>query len=391
MKVIRNLTTLVVVFDDGSLVQTSDCTNEMFSQVCKSTTKEEVIGIIMPVKAEVVKEIKENKATLNAVEGSQLLVQRGDSVYWEGVSELSMPKDLINKVLEAEASEDIDALEAYHNFWTLLSLNPDPQCRKNLFWFLSKWGITISKTGLFIGYRNVDIYREGTGNSYSQELCDFVKSSWERVKSWKKSPKNYFVDINACEYKLLKAAQIDDLEVMTLDDLYQEFKAVNFIVKNTGDDTVYTDHHSHSFRIQIGRMVTMPREKCDCDSNVSCSRGLHLGGMHWLRQSYFGDQGLVCLCNPADVVAVPHLDDYGKLRCCAYMPIALIEYDELGHVIPYNVKDGFESKYIKKVLYDGIKSTEESPEYTISIPNIPEISKESITQNILEIARTYIK
>ena len=57
-------------------------------------------------------------------------------------------------------------------------------------------------------------------------------------------------------------------------DLYAELKAVNFLVKNIGNDTVYTDNYSHSFTIKIGEVVSMPREETDSDSNVSCSRGL---------------------------------------------------------------------------------------------------------------------
>ncbi len=76
-------------------------------------------------------------------------------------------------------------------------------------------------------------------------------------------------------------------------------------VDTTKEKGVYTDHHSHSTRIKIGEMVTLPREKCDCDSNNECSKGLHCASVKWLKKSYFGNVGLACLVNPADVVAVP--------------------------------------------------------------------------------------
>ena len=117
---------------------------------------------------------------------------------------------------------------------------------------------------------------------------------------------------------------------------------------------------------------------------------VHLGGKDWINAHYFGEQGLVCLCNPADVVSVPHDDGYGKLRTCAYLPIALAEYDEDGKVIEYNVEDGFDSKWIKTVLYDGIKSTEDNPVYKIHVPDIPEINKSLITEEILQIAQSCI-
>lgn len=81
---------------------------------------------------------------------------------------------------------------------------------------------------------------------------------------------------------------------------------------------------------------------------------------------------------------------YGKLRTCAYLPIALTEYDSNGNVIPYNVNDGFESDWVKKVLYDGELSNEDSPEYNITVPQIPELSQTLVTNNLLEIARKFI-
>ena len=131
----------------------------------------------------------------------------------------------------------------------------------------------------------------------------------------------------------------------------------------------------------------MSRKNCDCDSSVSCSRGLHIGGKGWLKQNYYGNTGLACLINPADVVAVPHIDDYGKLRTCAYLPIEVINYDENEDVIPLDVEDGFDCSYVTKVIYEGITGTEKSPyTYKINIPNIAGINRESIQDSLLDIA-----
>ena len=115
-----------------------------------------------------------------------------------------------------------------------------------------------------------------------------------------------------------------------------------------------------------------------------------MANAEWLEEGYYGEQGLVCLCNPADVVAVPYDSSYGKLRTCKYIPIALCDYDCRGKVIPYNVKDGFESRYIKEILYDGAKSTEEMPAYVMNAPEIPEINKSAITDRIYQMAQKYI-
>ena len=82
-----------------------------------------------------------------------------------------------------------------------------------------------------------------------------------------------------------------------------------------------------------------------------------------------------------------HIDDYGKLRTCAYLPIEVINYDENEDVIPLDVEDGFDCSYVTKVIYEGITGTEKSPyTYKINIPNIAGINKESIQDSLLDIA-----
>ena len=51
---------------------------------------------------------------------------------------------------------------------------------KNLFWFLEKYGITISKSGLFIAYRNVDVKKEGT--DIGNKLANIISSEYTRIK-----------------------------------------------------------------------------------------------------------------------------------------------------------------------------------------------------------------
>ena len=397
--IIRLPSNIIITIDKTKQIVCNNCDDETFKRIVEAKNMEE-LATILPEVSEHFKEAAEAEELNNSINHSPNLVKKGQSVYWQDISELSMPMDLVKAVIKAEKEEDEDALEAYKNFWTLMSLNPDSRCRQNLFWYLNTWGMKISKSGLFIGYRNVDIFECGENNIYSQSLCDFVKDSYDKVKTQKQSPKHYWVEKTEEEdnYYLLndKTQSFEEIKgsgvtIYNLQDLYNEFEAVNFKAKNCGDsDTVYTDHHSHTFRIKVGELVSMPREKCDNVQENQCSRGLHLANAEWLEEGYYGKQGLVCLCNPADVVAVPYDSSYGKLRTCKYIPIALCDYDYRGKVIPYNVKDGFESRYIKEILYDGAKSTEEMPAYVINAPEIPEINKSAITDRIYQMAQKYI-
>ena len=162
----------------------------------------------------------------------------------------------------------------------------------------------------------------------------------------------------------------------------------------TPETTVYTDNYSGTTIIRIGHVTSIPIDQCDLNNDRECSRGLHVAGTSWLRYNYFGDTGLVCLVNPMDVIAVPWARaEYGKLRTCAYLPISTAEYDDNGYIIPYTDKDGFDSKYVKTILYDGVMNPEEHPEYSIQIqPNIEEGQTcKSISDKLLEVARKFIK
>lgn len=317
-KVIKIDNKVIVIFEDGSCCEREDVTPELFSQILSTEEEEDVFQLMNPQYSTLVKEYEEALDFKEKVEDSYILSLKGESIYWDEVSPLSVPISLARAILNAEDENNELLLETYKNFWTLMSLNPDEECRQNLFWFLERWGLKIAKCGFFVAYRNVVPY------SYK-----------EGVEIW-------------------------------------------------------TDAHSHTTRIKIGEMVTMPREKCDCDSNVSCSRGLHAAGAEWLNRNYFGSQGLVVLINPADVVAVPHIDNYGKLRTCAYLPIDKAEFDANDHVIPFNEKDGFDCSYIAKVIYEGLMGTEEDSTYKIEIPEVPGITKDTITSELLDIAKNCI-
>ncbi len=314
-KIIKVDKTVIAVLSNGRSYQRNDITQEQFEVLCEATTDEEIIMIMDTEYGNSLQEVATAKKLISTVQDSEVLIMKEDCVYWSEISMLSLPKELVTSILDAENNNDELRLETYKNFWTLMSLNPDEECRKNLFWFLERNGLVISRCGFFIAYRNA---------------------------------------------------------------------------ASTSEEGVFTDAHSHTFKIRIGEAVTMNREECDSSQDVTCSRGLHLGARTWLKVNYCGNTGLTCLCNPADVCAVPKLDHYGKLRTCAYLPIDFAKFDSKGDVIPYDAQDGFDCSYVTKVIYEGLMGTEEDSDYQIIIPEIPEITKESMADRLLDIARECI-
>lgn len=321
-KIIKLGKKVIVVLDDGSYYEKADASPEDAKALEMAQTEEEVVRIVDPARNRIEFEIKNKKAMLenllSKVTSSNILSLENDCIYWRSVSGFSIPEELAERILQAEENNDTLKIETYKNFWTLMSLNPDETCRKNLFWFLTKWGLVIARCGFFVAYRNMD-YLE------------------------------------------------------TVD----------------GED-IYTDQYTRSFRIKIGSMVTMDRAKCDSNNEVICSTGLHLGGREWLDKNYFGNTGMICLCNPASVTAVPKYSDYGKLRTCAYLPIKKAEFGSDGHIIPLDVEDGFDCSYVTKVIYEGLMGSSEDSSYKIVIPEVPEIDRVSVTDKLLQIAKDCI-
>lgn len=313
-KVIKVDNKVTVLLENGDFVE-REVTDEEFKKVLEAQSDDEVLRILYPEYQKIIDSHNKALSMVEKLRQSKLLRVENDTIYWDNVSSLSIPMELAEAIVDAELEHNDLKISTYRNFWTLMSLNPDDRCRKNLFWFLQRYGMTISKCGFFVGYRNVD---------------------------------------------------------------------------KTEEDNVFTDHHSHKFRIKVGEMVTMDRNKCDTVQENTCSTGLHIGGKGWLKRNYYGDTGLACLVNPADVVAVPPLDNYGKLRTCAYLPMEIIHYDENNDVIPLNVEDGFDCSYVTKVIYEGTMGTEEDSTYRINIPQLPRTTVESIQDKLLEIAKECI-
>lgn len=87
-------------------------------------------------------------------------------------------------------------------------------------------------------------------------------------------------------------------------------------------DSNFKDVRTHTFDNRPGKIVEMPREQCDSDPNVGCSRGLHIGTWDFVKKD--GEHLVQIKCNPKDVVCVPYTDSIEKIRVCRYEVLAEI-------------------------------------------------------------------
>jgi hypothetical protein len=341
MKIFRLKNNLIVTFSDGVSYRSTDCTDEEFLEIALMS-EEELRRELLPEQPELL--------TVGTIETSKILQVRGNTVVAPSISEVSMPMDIAQAIVKAEAEEDELTLQRYLNFWKLVSMNPDDKVRANIYWFMRRWDVEITQSGLLVAYRNACIKKQG---HYTTEDARAIIENYYFVK--------YKLKKNPEDYALLNLQEGWRLENMpageTLEDLY------NDIMNNAVDMDVYTDAHSGTTTIEIGKPVRMERSQCDDNQEHSCSRGLHLGGKSWLKKSYFGDVGLECLVNPAKIVAIPTMDSYGKLRCCEYYPVGIVEYDNYGDIISRDYTVEYELDVLKDTLLSGEINNEDNNKF----------------------------
>lgn len=385
-------TTVTVVTESGNVLSKNDCTKELHEQLLvvndnKELSDEEaeieVKKLLFPELYIVEEKVKEVEAEVDNFNQSKLLTVYGESIYLESVSQLTLPGDLARAILKAELAGDDELIETYTNFWTLACMNPDSRARTNLFWFLNKYGMTISKTGLFIAYRNVLVKKEGSG--FDAKMSEFVSERYSKTRYiWKKSAKNYHVGYDSDGDPICTVKKSNVFTYLgTLEDCYKKLSDENVA-------TIYTDKHTGKMEIMIGHPVTIDRNMCDPVQTNTCSKGLHVAGRSWLTNGYFGDVSLAVLVNPADVVAVPPRDGYGKMRVCAYYPFQVIE-TENGKIVEKPFKDGFEDSFMNMICHTGDINEEQSFDYTLEIPTVPELDRNKIIKRFDQIKQSLNK
>jgi hypothetical protein len=231
-----------------------------------------------------------------------------------------------------EYHENNYPLEAIINFWKLLMINPDKRVRTSLFDFITTHDFVLTDKGYMVVYKAVYYKDEKKADKSFQE---FVSNQYLHVKKdWGCSPNKYVVYQypNEKKYGITKsdtAEKWDDKDVEILGKLGDLFNSIFNASDNVGIENtpVYTDMHTRSMSIELGKPVRMIRTECDSDPAIDCSYGLHVGATKYV-EKFAGSASVVlaCLVNPANVVAVPQYD-HSKMRVAEYFPFAFATYE----------------------------------------------------------------
>lgn len=283
------------------------------------------------------------------------------NVYLAGTN-IPMPESLSKTIDEyLEKKYPISNLK---NFWVRLMKNTIPSVRESLFDFLNTYKYSITKSGKFLAYKAVT-HKQKIEN----DIASFVSNQQLKMLKWKKSPKGYEVYKNSeGELAITKTStfsgwDLDEKNFQYVGNLGELIGKLDELVEDI-NATVYTDKHTKTMDIRLGKPVRQERKHCDDNPKNECSNGLHVGSTGYVENFTYGDDTvLLCVVDPINVVAVPDYDR-SKMRVCEYFPFAVLERltDEDGNLTtkfetietPYSEidYDAYEEEYVSDLMND---------------------------------------
>jgi hypothetical protein len=443
--------TLTVVMNDGNIITKSPATSDDFNKARECKTEACLFDLVSTeeVKTERRKAEAEYEKAKAVQKGAEFLAKFDDfemkkgSLYLKGINR-SIPPLMVEEFLEIIGSysyngmADIDEMnalviedeeyQALKRFFMWCCLNPRAEVADKLYNFLKNNSFKITKQGFFVALRNVVTLHGST------ELVHFVSNAYNKVKAvWKKKPDDYFVFLENGEYTMVHKSVFEELEPCTFCDgsgyvPYHEeddsFEGYNDCYNGdnvecpecSGSGTVYkncesqygeeignltelyldlpnraenrfTDAHTRTFDIRIGRPVNMPMEQCRWNTDDCGAEGLHFTSdeIHYVG---CGDTSVLVLINPMKVVGIGE----SKGRCYEYLPIMTVpreEATEILHDLDFDTLQLDDSYAIRELQNLAEKAKEgftaEAKKYDFNLPALSAVEVYTIVKSLDEI------
>ena len=430
--------TLTIVMNDGSIVTKAPATSDDFNLARACTSEACLLDLVSS------DEIKQQRRKAEAEYEKAKAIQRGaqylatleefemkdGSLYLKGINR-TLPPLLVEEFLDVVGrynGTDNDEFKALQRFFMWCCLNPRAEVADKLFNFLKKNSFKITKQGFFVALRNVVTLHGST------ELVHFVSNAYNKVKAvWKKKPDDYTVFLQNGEYKLvhMDAMFKDELttccycdgtgtipegdygdgwedsdecpecdgegqyvdttrvdhgeEIGNLTELYLDLPNRN--------ENRFTDAHTRTFDIRIGRAVNMDPNACRWNTDDCGAEGLHFTSdeIHYVG---CGDTSVLVLINPMKVVGIGE----SKGRCWEYLPIMTVpreEATEILHDLDFDTLQLDDSYAVREL--DGLAErakegfTAERKKYDFNLPAISAVEVYTIVKSLDEIKQEISK
>ena len=432
--------TLTIVMNDGNIITKAPATADDFNLARGCTTEACLINLVSS------QEVKDERRKAEAAYEKAAAVKRGaeylatldqfemknNALYLKGINR-TLPPLLVEEFLEVvgkHGGTDNDEFIALQRFFMWCCLNPRAEVADKLFNFLKKNAFGITKQGFFVALRNVVTLHGST------ELVHFVSNAYNKVKAvWKKKPEDYHVFLENGEYKMVPVDAMYKKEICTCsycdgsgtipeydyegDDEYDnscecyecdgtgECENIVLVVKGESIGNLtelyldlpnraenrFTDAHTRTFDIRIGRPVDMPMEKCRWNTDDCGAEGLHFTSdeIHYVG---CGDTSVLVLINPMKVVGIGE----SKGRCYEYLPIMTVPTDEatdILHDLDFDTLELDESYAVRELdnLAEKAKQgfTAEAKKYDFNLPALSAVEVYTIVKSLDEIKQEISK
>ena len=428
--------TLTIVMNDGNIITKSPATSEHFNAARDCKTESCLFDLVST------QEIKDERRKAEAAYEKAKAIQRGaeylatleefemknGSLYLKGINR-SLPPLLVEEFLEVvgkHGNTNSDEFNALHRFFMWCCLNPRAEVANDLFNFLKKNSFSITKQGFFVALRNVVTLHGST------ELVQFISNAYNKVKAvWKKKPDEYHVFLENGEYKMVHEDAIYKEETCTCsycdgsgtvpcDDYDEDYaedgedscdcyecdgcgEVTETVCQQNGEnlgnltelyldlpnraENRFTDAHTKTFDIRIGRPVSMPMEECKWSRADCAHAGLHFTSdeIHYVG---CGDTSVLILINPMKVVGIGD----AKGRCYEYLPIMTVPSDEatdILHDLDFDTLELDESYAVRELdnLVEKAKEgfTAEAKKYDFNLPALSAVEVYTIVKSLDEI------
>ena len=434
--------TLTIVMNDGNIITKSPATSEHFNAARDCKTESCLFDLVST------QEIKDERRKAEAAYEKAKAIQRGaeylatleefemknGSLYLKGINR-SLPPLLVEEFLEVvgkHGNTNSDEFNALHRFFMWCCLNPRAEVANDLFNFLKKNSFSITKQGFFVALRNVVTLHGST------ELVQFISNAYNKVKAvWKKKPDEYHVFLENGEYKMVHEDAIYKEETCTCsycdgsgtvpcDDYDEDYaedgedscdcyecdgcgEVTKAVCQQNGEnlgnltelyldlpnraENRFTDAHTKTFDIRIGRPVSMPMEECNWSRADCAHAGLHFTSdeIHYVG---CGDTSVLILINPMKVVGIGD----SKGRCYEYLPIMTVPSDEatdILHDLDFDTLELDESYAVRELdnLVEKAKEgfTAEAKKHDFNLPALSAVEVYTIVKSLDEIKQEISK
>jgi hypothetical protein len=444
---------LTVVLNDGSIITKSKATAEDFNNARECKTEACLLTLVGS--PDILKEKQEAQAAYEKAKaiqkGAEYLAKFDDfemkdgSLYIKGINR-SIPPLMVDEFLRIiglhsynsmdnvtdreidEVNELIqkdDEYQSLKRFFMWCCLNPRAEVADKLYNFLKKNSFRITKQGFFVALRNVVTLHGST------ELVQFISNAYNKTKAvWKKNPSDYLVFLQDGQYKMVHKSIFEEKETCTYcdgsgtvpceADEYDEDscdcpecdgtgEVYKYDKSNYGEEignltelyldlpnraeNRFTDAHTKTFDIRIGRPVNMPMEQCRWNTDDCGAEGLHFTSdeIHYVG---CGDTSVLVLINPMKVVGIGE----SKGRCYEYLPIMTVpreEATEILHDLDFDTMELDESYAIRELENLSTKAREgfiaEAKKYEFNLPALSAVEVLKIVKSLDEIRQEISK